>query len=219
MAMSATTTREGGPIMKIAILFLAAICGAAIVAPAQACIPDIWSITDYTWDPPAPISFCLAPDRDALAFTSAGSQVEAQLRFHVTIWSDWPDTTTTPVEWWIEPPITLCSEEMQIVPRDEDGIVTVVPLLRGGGHRDPGETSSVQLWIPVCPNQLLTLGPEISFNSPDINGDLVINLTDLATFSTDFYGSYRYRSDFVWDGQINLADLSILAQSYQATCE
>jgi hypothetical protein len=52
------------------------------------------------------------------------------------------------------------------------------------------------------------------FNSPDINADLQVNLIDVVLFTQDFYGDYAYRSDFVWDGVIDLLDLAVLAESF-----
>ena len=51
------------------------------------------------------------------------------------------------------------------------------------------------------------------FNSPDINADLEVNLIDVVLFTWDFFGEYHYRSDFVWDGEINLLDLAVMARS------
>jgi hypothetical protein len=61
-------------------------------------------------------------------------------------------------------------------------------------------------------------GLDIQFNSADINGDLVVNLVDLGTFSADFNGPYHYRSDFFWDGILNLVDLGQFAPAFGAIC-
>jgi len=61
-------------------------------------------------------------------------------------------------------------------------------------------------------------GFRIYFNSPDIDGDCVINLLDVATFSADFYGEYNYRSDFFLDGELNLLDIPILASAIGISC-
>jgi len=53
----------------------------------------------------------------------------------------------------------------------------------------------------------------IYVNSPDLNGDLAVNLSDIPIFASDFFGSYNYRSDLHYDGIINLSDLSRMAQS------
>ncbi len=41
----------------------------------------------------------------------------------------------------------------------------------------------------------------------------------MGLFAQDFLaGSGAFRSDFFWDGQINLADLGLLAQHMGASC-
>jgi len=56
------------------------------------------------------------------------------------------------------------------------------------------------------------------FNSVDINGDLLVNLTDVTLFTADFFGAPQYRSDFNNDGAINLTDLTLLAPHIGASC-
>ena len=56
------------------------------------------------------------------------------------------------------------------------------------------------------------------FNSPDISGDLVVDLTDVVLFSQNFFGPYAYRSDFFWDGQLDLSDIVLLAQGMGGQC-
>jgi hypothetical protein len=58
----------------------------------------------------------------------------------------------------------------------------------------------------------------LGYNSPDLNGDLVVNLTDLALFAGDFFGPYVLRSDLYRDSQINLQDLAVFAQGFSASC-
>ena len=56
------------------------------------------------------------------------------------------------------------------------------------------------------------------FNSPDINGDLAVNLSDVVLFSQDRYGDYNYRSDFNFDGVVNLSDQIILVGALGVGC-
>ena len=56
------------------------------------------------------------------------------------------------------------------------------------------------------------------FFSPDINGDLIVDLTDVVTFAQDYFGEYNYRSDFSWDGELNLADVVLFAQALGIEC-
>jgi hypothetical protein len=56
------------------------------------------------------------------------------------------------------------------------------------------------------------------FNSPDINCDKKVDLTDVVLFAQDYYGSYQYRCDFYWDGVLNLSDIVLMAQNLQTEC-
>ena len=52
----------------------------------------------------------------------------------------------------------------------------------------------------------------LSVNSPDINGDLVVDLVDLGMFAGDYNNaSYDFRSDLTGDGIENLADIGEFA--------
>lgn len=61
-------------------------------------------------------------------------------------------------------------------------------------------------------------GLKINFNSPDINGDLTVNLTDVQIFSADFFAADLFRSDFYRDGVVNLSDLPPLAAAVGINC-
>lgn len=64
----------------------------------------------------------------------------------------------------------------------------------------------------------MTVGVKLSFNSPDINGDLVVNLVDVQLFTQDFFSGYDFRSDFFRDGILNLADIPPMARAVGAAC-
>jgi hypothetical protein len=55
-------------------------------------------------------------------------------------------------------------------------------------------------------------------NSPDMNCDLVVNLTDVVLFSQIYYGTYDYCADYYWDGLLNLSDIVLLAQGNGSSC-
>ncbi len=62
-------------------------------------------------------------------------------------------------------------------------------------------------------------GLAISYNSPDINGDGAVNLTDVPLFAGDFYGgAYAFRSDFYYDGTVNLSDVVQMALGFGSAC-
>jgi hypothetical protein len=96
---------------------------------------------------------------------------------------------------------------------DEFGMTEWVNPMFAGGHSE-GETVTIM----VAGSPLNQPGLNVIFNSADINGDLVVNLADLTPFSTDFFGAYNYRSDFVADNDINLGDVTLMARGYLTSC-
>ena len=102
---------------------------------------------------------------------------------------------------------------------DANGVTTFATSLAGGGWTEGpiwvylnGSRAMYPDWIvhPPVPSR---------FNSADINGDGLVNLTDVALFAGDYFGSYHYRSDFWWDGVLNLADIAKMAPAYGLSCE
>jgi hypothetical protein len=61
-------------------------------------------------------------------------------------------------------------------------------------------------------------GLAISFNSADINGDGVVNLSDGGFFTQDLFGAYNYRADFNYDGNINVSDAGFMSNGLGAAC-
>ncbi len=59
----------------------------------------------------------------------------------------------------------------------------------------------------------------VSYNSTDLNCDLVVNLADVAAFVTLYFaGGYFYEIDYNYDLRNNLIDVTFLAQTYGKTC-
>ncbi len=96
---------------------------------------------------------------------------------------------------------------------DAAGITTWSAPLHAGGF-------SQALLDVIVNGALLELAPglALNFNSPDINGDLKVDLTDLQLFALDFYYSDDFRSDFHRDGIVNLSDVPQMARAIGAAC-
>ncbi len=45
-----------------------------------------------------------------------------------------------------------------------------------------------------------------------------MDLLDVVLFAQDFNSAYNYRSDFNWDGEVNLLDIVTLAQTQGIHC-
>jgi hypothetical protein len=56
------------------------------------------------------------------------------------------------------------------------------------------------------------------FNSSDINGDGVVNLTDGGAFATILFDTYDYAADFNFDSAVNISDAGHMASSLGAAC-
>ena len=94
---------------------------------------------------------------------------------------------------------------------DVNGQTTFSGSINGGGY---GDGLVVITSDYVCLQSPLN----IMANSPDMNGDLAVNLTDVVLFAEIIFGQYVYAADFYWDGVINLSDIVLLGQAMSATC-
>ena len=106
---------------------------------------------------------------------------------------------------------------------DNNGETNFSLSLAGGGWTEG------PVWVYVvggraldpldCPWGIEHPPVSLRFNSADINGDGIVNLVDTSLFSTDFFGPYQYRSDFYWDGVLNLADIARMAAGIGLSCD
>jgi hypothetical protein len=95
---------------------------------------------------------------------------------------------------------------------DIDGQTTFSDPLAAGGSTF-GETTRVM----VAGAALAGAGLNLIFNSTDMNGDLLVNLTDVASF-IPLLGSTTYAGDYNYDGIVNLTDVAKLIQANGASC-
>ncbi len=98
-------------------------------------------------------------------------------------------------------------------PSDINGEMTFISALRAGGHSSVGE----QMVVLINGMPLFGYDLDIMVNSPDIDGNGVVNLTDITMFAGDM-GSYNFRSDFYQDGVLNLVDIVFMAGSVSGNC-
>jgi hypothetical protein len=97
---------------------------------------------------------------------------------------------------------------------DVNGVTHWTVPLRTGGY----STDLLQVMINGA---ALTsdAGMAIMVNSADINGSGQVELGDVTIFSGDFFGAYNYRSDFSYDTDINLLDVTRLSAGWGAFCQ
>ena len=93
---------------------------------------------------------------------------------------------------------------------DADGVTTMSGVIAGGGF-----TLLTQVYVSGVP---LTGTPlNVALNSPDIDGSLLVDIVDFAAFGDDFGGT-AFRSDFVFDGVVDLSDFSRFGQAFFQDC-
>ncbi len=108
-------------------------------------------------------------------------------------------------------------------PSDVNGEMTFSGALAGGGFNH----SSIFVYVVGDPAYNPVDYPfywahppvALSVNSPDINGDGTIDLVDIGLFATDFFNAYNYRSDFICNGVLDLADVGKMATGVGLSCQ
>jgi hypothetical protein len=82
-----------------------------------------------------------------------------------------------------------------------------------GGHHEPPNV--LEFWVELANGSSLLVGTgaPVSFNSPDLTQDGIVNISDVIVFSNIWFGAYEYRGDFLWDGAINISDLVLFSQA------
>ena len=97
---------------------------------------------------------------------------------------------------------------------DATGTATFTGSLAAGGWTD----DTLVLFVGGTPIVHSPLG--ITVNSPDINGDLQVNLSDIGFFALDFATGYAFRSDLAGDldGVLNIADVGRMASWVGREC-
>jgi len=202
------------------IVLILALLPLAAVAQTSGC----WFFDDYSTAAlacPGPVSIVVLPDGSGDPLTAArtpsGAIVDATLTLTLRDCWDEPIPNFPAEDLWLE------SADGGLVPcvggsiadanTDALGVATWTNPLLAGGHSEAG-CSIVINGTVLFSGQPLAL----RFNSPDLNGDLAVNLSDVAIFVGDYWGPYRFRSDFSADGVLNLSDVSLMVQAVGSAC-
>lgn len=195
-------------------------------AAAQGIPPEPW--VEVVRQAAQPASLFCVPDGSGPPFADAdaygGASVDATLE--IILFNDQPGWGSPvagyPAEdiWLLAWPGNLAPCQGGTIPdadTDADGRTFWAQPLRTGGWCDPDAGEVLQIWANGTPAQ--GVPPlNIRFNSADLNGDGDTNLTDAGMFATDLFAGYAYRSDFVWDGTINLSDVGRMAAALGRSC-
>ena len=194
--------------MRIGFLVLAFSLGTAVVASAM--IPDLPG-SNATCEPGA---LYATPAGTGPTLESIGSTVTVE----VLGLDDQPVAGYPFQDVWLDDDgdgsLNVCvAGALADANTDAEGITTISGSLAAGGWTLDG----LRVYLggtPVTGDVL-----PIDVNSPDIDGDRTVNVTDVGLFATDYSsGTYSYRSDFDQSGTLDLVDVGIFAGHVGDTC-
>ncbi len=203
--------RTLGP-LACTLIVAAAFAGTA--SAVKTGIPDL----DLSWYETAatePVSVFTVPDgqgsRIDAAFAYGGVVMDATITLHL-VFNDGSPVPGYPAEdMWLETTqggLAPCfGGTIADANTDANGMTQWQEPLAAGGYSDPSSELTI---VIVSGDPLLQSGLDIYFNSCDISGDGLVDIADIAMFVPDMFGAYSYRSDFNWDGTINLSDVSYM---------
>jgi hypothetical protein len=215
------------------VFWLLALAAAATAASAFAdCgIPYVGDIDHSSVE----ASVVVIPDGSGTALTEAwregGEPVDASIRV-LLVDADWAPVASFPAEdLWLQfgpDPGTLlgCTNHPSFpggmftpdAATDATGWTEWVLPLRGGGWSVGPAHVRLNGGPAVSPNGWVFEAAPLRANSPDLNGDLAVDLTDIVLFTQDLGGAYAYRADFNWDQVVNLSDIVAFVYGLGATC-
>lgn len=213
--------------MRMALIMAVGSLLAATMSAAGDWPPPFWQESSIaTTAAPAgaaPVLFS-RPDGAGAAFTQArttGGVVNATITLTMLEVPGVPIPGIAATDMWLEREIVANTGNFVACdggtladrPTDAAGVTHWTRPLRAGGW------STAKTLVVVWGSALASnTGLVLRHNSADLNGDRVVNLSDVPLFAGDFAGSYHFRSDLLYDGVVNLSDIPRLAAAVGADC-
>lgn len=190
--------------------FLLGIAVLSLASVAWANVPDLAQSSAETLSPGAAVYSTPAGTGRAMTNARAfpGTPVDATITLTLV------DSELNPIPFYPFDDIWLESDDGGLVycargtspdaSTDIDGQAFWTTTLEAGGFTGDGSVCLVMIAGSPLSDQL-----DLRFNSADINGDLTVNLQDVAAFTPLLTGTPDFRGDFNFDGDVNLQDVAI----------
>ncbi|RKY67967.1 MAG: hypothetical protein DRP97_06840 [Candidatus Latescibacterota bacterium] len=210
--------------MKILVWLSLMLVTAPLVATGQT--TGCWDLGEYSsatmaYSGSDAVSVMVLPDGTGDSLAAArlldGTVVDATITLVLNDCWGVPIASFPSEDLWLESPdgglVSCPGGTIADANTNAEGITVWQAPLRAGGQSEAGCV------IMINGMSLLYAAPlDVRFNSPDLNGDLVVNLIDVALFGGDFYGTYQVRSDFSRDGVLSLSDVVLMALAVGSAC-
>ncbi|MFH1841923.1 MAG: right-handed parallel beta-helix repeat-containing protein, partial [bacterium] len=187
-------------------------------------IPDL-NLSAATTATPSNVSVFTRPSGYgqplSACYAFGGAVTDATITLTLRDWADQPIPHYPAADLWLESALgglVLCPRgTMADHDTDAGGVTTFSGPVSGGAQSDYAGGEGVVVMVGGQPLAQPSL--PIYFNCADIDGDLDVDLADAYLLFEDMNGPYAYRSDFFWDGQIDLADQILFDFSQGLDCE
>jgi hypothetical protein len=170
------------------------------------------------------VSVLLCPACDGYAYSAAqvfgGTYTDATIEVYIRDGAGLPVAGVPADDIYIDHTGLVWCPDGNIADFDTDPTgYTEFALPSCGGGCATGFQLNGFLGTPVGTPFIQNPVPHIQYNSPDTNGDLVVDLVDLQWFAAAYLtGPYTYCADYFWDGVMDLRDLQIMAAHYGHSC-
>jgi len=166
---------------------------------------------------PVSVIACRYCDGDPLtqARLFGGGTTDATIEFHIENGSGQPLPGIPAEDIWVaSPDLLFCSgAHIADFPTDSSGNTEISgPLCAGGCMEIPSLQGFVSGMLITPTSDPI---PYIKVNGPDINGDLIHSLTDIALFAQGYFATpIDYCSDLDWDGFPTAIDVMLFATHF-----
>lgn len=203
--------------------FLIALLSVGLALPAAGDgVPD-FGLSTLTVATPGPVMVRVHPDGSGPPFTEAfqlpGNVVDATVTLLLLDEMGDPISMFPAEDIWLQANnggLVPCGGGAGLIPdrnTDQNGTTVWVSPPRAGGHTT-GLALAYVNGIPLTSS----VGIELRFTSPDLDGSGAVTLTDGGLFTQDLFGVYAERSDLNWDGVINISDVGLVAGAMGQGC-
>ncbi len=150
-----------------------------------------------------------------------GGNVDATLRVTILDWNMDPVVNYPFEDIWVQTTmdgVTFCTGgNVADTDTDVDGSTTFTMPFFGGGASDPAAGEELELFLNGSP--VLTATLPVYLLSPDLDGNLQVNLSDVILFAESYFsGVYDFAIDFQHDGTLNLSDLIVFVRYLNSNC-
>lgn len=206
--------------------FIGVLAVFVIAFPCMADVPDNFpdlssSVATIAYDGPGTPTLLVVPDGSGPYFTQAhdegGNLVDATITLVLVDLIGVPIANYPFEDCWLESMdggmVACFGGNTADYDTDFNGVTQWVNPMRAAGY------SQALVRVMINGSALTSnAGLPLNFNSPDINGDGIVNLIDVAIVTQDYYTGYHFRCDLNGDGVLNLRDVPLFAQYLDAQC-